>query len=512
MYQMYQTLSACVILGKLFAAGDLLLELAHEDGREDTDDAQSDEYPADNGAEENADVALRGAQCVSEALFAYGSKYQCKNNGCGVEVEFTHEVTDDTEGKHNNDVQKVSVDGEGANEAENGYAGDEDGVAEAGNLGEAAAAEKADTQHEELDENETCKEGVGHVGVLGEKFGTGLETLNDKTAHQNSGDALAGNTKGKGGDERAAGNCVVGSFGACDAFDGAVAKLFLMLTEALGIVITHEAGNGCACAGENTDEVTDNPGTENGGPKETALFLVEHDLIGELAGLGALLDLLLGKDKYLAHGEKTDEGAGGVDAFCEVGLAKHEALAANDGVKADGAKEKTQSAGHKTLDYALAGNAGDNGKSKEAEPEILGGHELKSQLCKKGSEEIKGNAAEQTTPEGAPAGGGQSLTCLTLKGHLVTFNGSCSRCGSAGSVNEDGGNGAAEDGAAVDSAENDEAGVSLHGEGEGEHQSNAHCGGKAGKAADDDTKSNTKSHGEKVCKGKGMSKAAAHRS
>ena len=40
------------------AAGDLLLELVHKHGGEDTDDAQHDQYPADRRLEEAHDVVV----------------------------------------------------------------------------------------------------------------------------------------------------------------------------------------------------------------------------------------------------------------------------------------------------------------------------------------------------------------------------------------------------------------------------------------------------------------------
>ena len=93
--------------------------------------------------------------------------------------------------------------------------------------------------------------------MLGEKLGTGLETLNDKTAHQNCGNGLAGDTKSEGGDQRAAGNSVVGSLGTCNALHSAVTEFLLMLAEVSGAVIAHEAGDGGAGTRENADKVAD---------------------------------------------------------------------------------------------------------------------------------------------------------------------------------------------------------------------------------------------------------------
>ena len=73
-----------------------------------------------------------------------------------------------------------------------------------------------------------------------------------------------------------------------------------------------------------------------------------------------------------------------------------------------------------------------------------------------------------------------------------------------------GGDGAAEDRAAVDSAEDDKAGIGGHGECERQHQRNAHRGREARQAADDDTEGHAADHGKKIYPGEGADKALTH--
>ena len=331
------------------------------------------------------------------------------------------------------------MDSVGADKAQDCDCRDEDSIRQAGYLRKAAAAKHTDGQHEELHEHEARKEGIGHGSVLSEQLRSRSKTLNDKAAHENCRDGFAGDTEGKHRDERAAGDGVVRGFGAADAFDRAVAEVFLMLGELLCAVIAHEACDGCAGTGEYADDVADDPGADNGRGKYLLFLFREGDLIGELCGLGALLDLLLGEDKHLRHREQTDQRAGDVDALGEEGLTEHEALGAVDGIKADGGDKQTERTGHESLDHGLARNAGDDGKAKNAEPELFCRHELQRELSQQRGEEVERNAAEQAAPEGRPAGRRQRFTGFALQGHLVALDSRCGRSRGAGGVDEYGG-------------------------------------------------------------------------
>ena len=212
-----------------------------------------------------------------------------------------------------------------------------------------------------------------------------------------------------------------------------------MLGELLCAVVAHEACDGCARTGEYADDVADDPGADNGRGKYLLFLFREGDLIGELCGLGALLDLLLGEDEHLRHREETDQRARDVDALGEEGLTEHEALGAVNGVEADGGNKQTKRTGHEALDHGFARNTGNYGKAEYAEPELLRRHELQRELSQQRGEEIKRNAAEQAAPEGRPASRRKSLTGFALQGHLVALDSRCGRSRGAGSVDEYGG-------------------------------------------------------------------------
>ena len=57
---------------------------------------------------------------------------------------------------------------------------------------EQTAASQTDHQHEELRDYETCEECVSHLRIFGEQFRTGLQTLDNQTAHEHSGYRFTG--------------------------------------------------------------------------------------------------------------------------------------------------------------------------------------------------------------------------------------------------------------------------------------------------------------------------------
>ena len=147
----------------------------------------------------------------------------------------------------------------GTDKTEHRDAGDQDGIRQTGDLCKAAAAQKADAQHEELYQNEARKEGVGHRGVLSEELRPRCQALDYQAAHEDSGNGLARNAECQSRNQRAARDGIVRRFGTGHAFDGALAEHFLMSGELTGSVVTKEAGNRSAGAGQDTDEIADDP-------------------------------------------------------------------------------------------------------------------------------------------------------------------------------------------------------------------------------------------------------------
>ena len=360
------------------------------------------------------------------------------------------------------------MDGEGTHHTQDGHAGDQNGIGKAGDLREAPAAQKADAQHKELDQHEAREKGIGHGRVAGKQLRPRLETLNDQSAHEHGGHGLTGDAQRQHGDQGAAGHGVVGRLRTCHALDGTFSELLFVMGELPGGIIAQEAGDGCARAGKNTDQVADDPGTEDGGGDPLDLLAAQGDLVAELGCLCPLLDLLLRQDQHLRHGEQTDQGAGGVDALVQRSLSEHEPLSALYGVHADGGQQQAQRAGDQTLQQRLGRHARNDGQAEDRKPEIFRRAEFHGQLRQQRSEKVQRDAGEQTAAEGGEAGHGQRLARLPLQGELVALNGGGGRGGGARRVDQNGGDGAAEDRTAVDSAQHDQSRFRGHGKGHGQ--------------------------------------------
>ena len=112
--------------------------------------------------------------------------------------------------------------------------------------------------------NKAREEGVGHGRIAGKQLRSRLEALNDQSAHEHGGHGLAGDAQRQHGDQGAAGHGVVGRLRTCHALDGTFSELLFVMGELPGGIIAQEAGDGCTRAGKNTDQVADDPGTEDG--------------------------------------------------------------------------------------------------------------------------------------------------------------------------------------------------------------------------------------------------------
>ena len=238
------------------------------------------------------------------------------------------------------------------------------------------------------------------------------------------------------------------------------------------------------------------------------LLTAQGDLVAELGCLCPLLDLLLRQNQHLRHREQTDQGAGGVDALIQRGLSEHEPLSALHGVHADGGQQQAQRTGDQALQQGLGRHARDNGQAEDRKPEIFRRSEFHGQLRQQRSEKVQRDAGEQAAAEGGEAGHGQRLARLPLQGELVALNGGGGRGGGARRVDQNGGDGAAEDRTAVDSAQHDQSRFRGHGKGHGQQQRNAHGGGQAGQTADDDADGGAAGHKQQIAEAQAKNAAA----
>ena len=377
-------------------------------------------------------------------------------------------------------------------------------------MGKNAAAAQTDQEHAELYDDKAGKEGIGHGSILGEKLRSGLEALDDEAAHENGGNGFSGDAQRQGGDQGAAGDGIVGRFGTGYAFNIAVAEGFRMLGKLTGCIVAEEAGNGSACAGKKPDDISDDPRADDRGADAAELGKFQQDGILEVYDISSFLDGLFHEDEDLGQRKQADEGAGDVDSVVQLINAEHEPFGSFHRVHADGGQNQAESAGHEALHHGTGGYAGDDGQAEKGEPEIFRAAEFHGQLCQKGSKEVQGNTGKQTAEEGGDARCPQGFSGFSLFGQLIPVQSGRCRSRSTRGMNENGGNGTAENSAAVNAAEHDQPCFRVHPEGEGKQKGNAHGSGKTGHASDDDADRDADDHHEQVHGLQGVAEARSH--
>ena len=236
----------------------------------------------------------------------------------------------------------------------------------------------------------------------------------------------------------------------------------------------------------------------------------EQHGVFEFHNASAFLDGFFHEDKDLGHGEKSDHRAGDIDTVVKLINTKHVARGPFHRVHADGGEDEPEGAAHETLDHGAGGDAGDDGESEEGEPEIFRTAEFHRKLCKERCEEVEGNAGKKPPEEGSGAGGAERFARASLFGELIAVECGRSRSRSARGVDQDGADGAAEDGAAVNAAEHDEARFCLHPEGERQEKRDAHRRREPWHTADNDADGDADHHHEKIHRVQSITEALGH--
>ena len=177
------------------------LQYFHKNRREGREDAQGNQYPANGSAEQDADIVTGQGEAAAKTPFSYRTQNQRKHYRCGVQIQLPHQITEEAEQEHDTHFHKTVVDSKGPYHAQHEYAWDQNGIGQTGDMREQTAAAQTDQQHEELGNYETCKECVCHFRVLGKQLRTGLQTLNNQTAHQYGCYRFSGDAQGQSGDQ-----------------------------------------------------------------------------------------------------------------------------------------------------------------------------------------------------------------------------------------------------------------------------------------------------------------------
>ena len=132
-------------------------------------------------------------------------------------------------------------------------------------MGKYAATAESDDKHQELDNDKACKKSVSHGSVFREQLRSRLQSLDNQTAHENGRYRFTGNTECQCRYQRTACNGIIGSFRSGNALNGAVTEIFGFRRKLAGRIITEEAGNRSTCTGEKSYNISDKPGSDDGG-------------------------------------------------------------------------------------------------------------------------------------------------------------------------------------------------------------------------------------------------------
>ena len=335
--------------GVLLSPGLLLQEGDHHGGHADEDEDDAD--GTGHERQTHAGVALIDELGLTQRLLRHGAQDQAQDHGGGVEAEIFEKVPQGAEDQHDDHVHEGLLHGVGADDAQHGHAGSQDVAGHQGHHGEMLRAGQTDEQHEHIGDEDADDEGVGDAGLGLEQGGSRGKALDHKGAHEHGGDGVAGDAQCQHGDQRAAGDGVVGGLGVGDGFPGAVAEGFRVLGEDFTLVIGQPGGGVAAGAGDDADDDADEGGADIGDGVADQV-LEGKPLVPHLLHLLPMDDaLLVGADHGydLRHGIEADEGRHQGNAGEQLGDLEGEPGQAHDGVRADEGQRQAEHAAHETL-------------------------------------------------------------------------------------------------------------------------------------------------------------------
>ena len=122
-----------------------------------------------------------------------------------------------------------------------------------------------------------------------------------------------------------------------------------MFGEPACFVVTHEAGDRCTGARQNTQDVADDPRTRDGRSQSLDIGAAQKKAAREFGCFRAFLNRFFSQDQNLRHREQSDQRAGNVDTVVQRSAAHHEAFNAFHRVHTDGRNQETQDAGDETF-------------------------------------------------------------------------------------------------------------------------------------------------------------------
>ena len=384
--------------------------------------------------------------------------------------------------------------------AEHDDGGSQEGVADLDDLGHGTGQNLTNGEQEDVGDQAAQDDGVGHDTLLGEHGGAGLDAVQNEGGHQQSGNAVTGDTQSQHGDHSGTNNGVVGSLGSGDAFQAALTEVLRLLGNTASLVVAQELSDTAADAGHSAQNGSDDRGVQGGGHDADDLLLGQA-LVVDLGGIlqSAVRQLELAHLlQHLSQSDQGDHGGQHVDAVLQDVQTEAETGDAGDGVKTDTGHQQTDGAGDQGLGQGAAGNAGDQGDAQNTHGEVLNRGKALGQLGDEGGAAQQQDSGEQTAESRSEQRGIQSLLNLALLGQRIAVEGGCDGGVGTGGVQGNGGNGATVHTADVNGQQQDDGGISrFKGVGQGQHQNDTQGNGQAGDTTDDHAQHQTEEdHGD----------------
>jgi hypothetical protein len=209
--------------------------------------------------------------------------------------------------------------------------------------------------------------------------------------------------------------------------------------------------------------------------------------------------------------EQPDHGNEEVEANQQMVLPEGHAQRAGHLVEPDGAQRKAQTHGRQHLERRASSHAHEAGEREEVDGEEFGRPECQRELGDQRGEERDHDHGHQRADEGGGEGSRQRLVGPALLRHGVTIEGCGHRPGFTGDIEEDGGDGSAEQGAPIDAGEHDDGGGGRHGKRKRQQDGDAVGAPEAGQDPDDDAEQDADQHQRDVVPGESDLEAANER-
>ena len=165
-------------------------------------------------------------------------------------------------------------------------------------------------------------------------------------------------------------------------------------------------------------------------------------------------------------------------------MTKGEALDTEDGIQAHAGQQDAGGAQDQALEHIAAGDGHHHGQAEQGQHAVLGGVEGDGEPGDGGGEQHQADGGEEATDEGVNNVYAQRQAALALTVQGVAVKGLGDGGGSAGGVDQDGGDTAGKNGGIPKAHQHGESVGRIKPEGNGGHDGNTHGGGQAGQRAD----------------------------